>query len=181
MENVKSPVDLRVLFELASQDYALILREMQYFQLPGKVLVESFVPAASSPPDDYKFHCVNGEPLVCQVDHGRSVQSWSRLLRIPDFGPLDDGDGLEPPQTFRPPVPERIASMVAAARSLSAPFEFVRVDLYDGTDGVYFGELTFTPAAALGIAPSALGDHAVNPTHRIYSGIMMDAYRAGRP
>ncbi|GAA3268531.1 hypothetical protein GCM10020258_39990 [Sphingomonas yabuuchiae] len=31
------------------------------------------------------------------------------------------------------------------AEALSAPFPFVRVDLYDGDDGIYFGELTFTP------------------------------------
>ena len=71
--------------------------------------------------------------------------------------------------------------MVAAARALSAPFAFVRVDLYDGTDGVYFGELTFTPAAALGIAPSSAGDHQVGDTHRVYSRIMMDALVGPRP
>ena len=34
-------------------------------------------------------------------------------------------------------------------QSLAKPFEFVRVDLYDLPDGVYFSEFTFTPNATL--------------------------------
>ena len=37
----------------------------------------------------------------------------------------------------------------AIADRLSKPFDFVRVDLYLTPHGVRFGELTFTPAAAL--------------------------------
>ena len=37
-------------------------------------------------------------------------------------------------------------SMTAMAARLSAPFPFVRVDLYDVHGHPYFGELTFTPA-----------------------------------
>ena len=70
--------------------------------------------------------------------------------------------------------------MIDAARALSAPFDFVRVDLYDGADGIYFGELTFTPAAALGIAPAAAGVDRVNPTHRRYSDTLMQALDANR-
>jgi hypothetical protein len=36
-----------------------------------------------------------------------------------------------------------LAPMIAYAKLLSAPFPFVRIDLYNGTDGVYFGEYTF--------------------------------------
>lgn len=176
MRDLRSPADLRLLFELGSTDYATILREMQYWRLPRQVIVETLVPTAgAAPPDDYKFHCVNGVPLLCQVDHDRFGRTWNRIYTVPDFQPMDGADGLQPPPGFVPAAPDRWAAMVAAARALSAPFAFVRVDLYDGTDGVYFGELTFTPAAALGIAPSSAGDHQVGDTHRVYSRIMMDA------
>ena len=39
--------------------------------------------------------------------------------------------------------------MLAIAEKLSQPFPFVRVDLYNQNGRIYFGELTFTPAAAL--------------------------------
>lgn len=42
--------------------------------------------------------------------------------------------------------------MLSAAARLSQPFSFVRVDLYDVEGRVYFGELTFTPGAALDAA-----------------------------
>ena len=35
------------------------------------------------------------------------------------------------------------------AETLSADFDFVRVDLYDTGKQVYFGELTFTPNSSL--------------------------------
>ena len=35
--------------------------------------------------------------------------------------------------------------MVEIARTLSEDFEFVRVDLYEYKDQVYFSELTFSP------------------------------------
>ncbi|MET0268856.1 MAG: ATP-grasp fold amidoligase family protein [Sphingomonas sp.] len=178
LRDLAKPVDVYGLHQLASVDYATILREMQYHGLPRKIIVERMVPDGDVPLDDYKFHCIRGEPLVCQVDHDRFGAAWSRLLHAADFAPMDADDGLVPPDGFRLPAPDRLAAMLSAARALAAPFEFVRVDLYDGADGVYFGELTFTPAASLGIAPSSAGDHRENATHRRYSRIMMDALRA---
>ena len=37
--------------------------------------------------------------------------------------------------------------MLGFAMKLSEPFCYVRVDLYILSDGIYFGELTFTPGA----------------------------------
>ena len=47
-------------------------------------------------------------------------------------------------ETF--PMPPHFEEMKAIARKLSENFPFVRVDLYDIEDQVYFGELTFFPA-----------------------------------
>ncbi|UUL83806.1 ATP-grasp fold amidoligase family protein [Sphingomonas qomolangmaensis] len=176
-----APADIHVLHELAAIDYATIMREMQYWRLPRKVIVEALVRAAATTrPNDFKFHCIDGEPLLCQVDHSRFGDAWSRLYRVPSFEPMYPGDGLVPPDDYRLPDRDRLAALIAAARALAAPFDFVRVDLYDGIDGVYFGEATFTPAASLGIAPSAAGCHRVTATHREYSDTLMTAFRSGR-
>ncbi|UZK67824.1 ATP-grasp fold amidoligase family protein [Sphingomonas sp. M1-B02] len=176
LRDLKSARQLDSLFSLASMDYSSILREMQYAGMRKQIIVEMLVDAASEQsPDDYKFHCANGVPIVCQVDHSRFGRPWSRLLRIPDLEPFDPADGLTWPETYRRPTAERIAAMIEAASALSKPFQIVRVDLYDGRDGIFFGELTFSPAAALGIAPSAMGDHAINPTHLAYSTAMVSA------
>lgn len=180
LDQLKSPQQVADLFDLASIDYATVLREMQYHGLARQVIVESLVPTTGGrAPDDYKFHCVDGVPIVCQVDHDRFGEPFSRLLTIPDFAPFDAADGLAWPTSYQLPRPDRIAAMIEYARALSRPFRFVRVDLYDGSDGVFFGEWTFSPAASLGIAPAAAGDHAVNATHLAYSRAMMSALGLG--
>jgi hypothetical protein len=39
----------------------------------------------------------------------------------------------------------KVAEIMDMCKTLSKPFEYVRVDLYMGTDGIYFSEYTFTP------------------------------------
>ena len=178
LRNVSGPADLAELHALATTDYAAVMREMQYAGLPRRVIVEALIPTADGrPPDDFKFHCVNGEPLLCQIDHARFGTPWGRIFRLPDFAPMDPADGIAMPPGVARPDPERLAAMIDAARTLAAPFDYVRVDLYNGLDGIYFGELTFTPSASLGIAPSKHGSHRVSATHRLFSRILMDALR----
>lgn len=176
MRDVRSSADLHPLYLAASIDYSCVMREMQYWRLPRKIIVETMVRTSNAAsPDDYKFHCVNGQPLVYQVDHNRFGAPWSRLFRVPGSEPMHEGDGLRSPATFAKATPDRLATMMSAAQVLAAPFKHVRVDFYDGLDGVFFGEMTFTPAASLGIAPSSMGDHPDSPTHQVYSRIIMDA------
>ena len=178
LRSVTGPGDLEEIYALATRDYAQVLREMQYAGLPRRIIVETLVPTADGgSPDDFKFHCIRGEPLLCQVDHARFGAAWSRVLRLPDFTPLDPDDGMVPPDSLAMPTAARLAEMADAARAIAAPFEYVRVDLYAGLDGTYFGEVTFTPAASFGIAPSAAGCHRVSETHRQYSQVLMDALR----
>ena len=65
-----------------------------------------------------------------------------RLLRI-------NRDSQAAPEGFTLPKPAGLDEAFAIADRLSKPFDFVRVDLYLTPRGVRFGELTFTPAAAL--------------------------------
>ena len=181
LREVVGPDALADLHALASRDYSLVMREMQYAGLPRRVIVEALVPTADGePPDDFKFHCVHGKPLVCQIDHARFGHSWGRLFRLPDFAPMDPADGLVTPPGVMMPSPAQLAAMMDIAARLSEPFDYVRVDLYDGLDGITFGELTFTPAASLGIAPSKHGSHRETDTHRLFSRIVIEALRAGR-
>ena len=41
--------------------------------------------------------------------------------------------------------PENFGEMAALAEKLSAPFPFVRIDLYDVDGEIYFSEFTFVP------------------------------------
>ena len=64
-------------------------------------------------------------------------------------GFISSTDSQAAPEDFTLPKPAGLDEAFAIADRLSKPFDFVRVDLYLTPRGVRFGELTFTPAAAL--------------------------------
>jgi len=47
-------------------------------------------------------------------------------------------------------MPDNLTDMIKVAEELSKGFKFLRVDLYNVKDKIYFGELTFYPAAGMG-------------------------------
>lgn len=132
--------------QFSKRNFFHAARETQYSRLAKKLIVEENI-APQSGLNDYKFTCANGHILHGRMDIGRFTSRHQRaLFTVPGFEiiPVSYG-GLEIPTTIeRPP---HFAKMVEIASTLSRGFDFVRVDLYDNPDGVYFGELTFTPCA----------------------------------
>ena len=50
-----------------------------------------------------------------------------------------------------PAKPDNFAAMVEIARKLSSDVPFVRVDLYNISEQIYFSEFTFSPGAGYGV------------------------------
>lgn len=117
-------------------------REYQYFGVERRLVVEQFIDdGVPAGPLDYSFWCFHGEPHYLQMrNHTRDINCFVDM----DFVPQD----VYPPgaRSFTPTRPATFQQMKDIARKLSAPFEFVRVDLYDIHGHIYVGELTFTPA-----------------------------------
>ena len=138
--------DLRRFVQFSKRNFFHAARETQYRTLERKLIVEENI----APPgglNDYKFTCADGHILHGRLDVGRfSARHQRALFTVPGFEiiPVSYG-GLEIPSAIE--QPPHFADMVDIARRLSRGFDFVRVDLYDTPDGVYFGELTFTPCA----------------------------------
>lgn len=131
--------------------YFPLFREGQYHRLEKKVLVEQ---SLSDPvldrkaPDDFKFFCSHGHAFLCQINVDRYGDHRLANMSVPDF--IDSGIEYGTRRPDRPLTkPPRWAEMVAFAEQLSQPFDFVRIDLYDAPDDIYFGEFTFTPGAGL--------------------------------
>lgn len=100
---------------------------------------------------DYKFFCFNGYARFCQVIKDRntieSIDFFDRNWVHQDF------IGLNPVaihSTDLIPRPINYDLMINIADKLSADMTFVRVDLYEIKEEVYFGEMTFYPSAGLG-------------------------------
>jgi hypothetical protein len=158
----------RALFDASREDYFWRMRETQYAGLPRRIVIEEAVRRPDgSPPDDYKFMCVRGRPLLLQVDHDRfGPNPTRRLYRVGDFEPyhLDDATPAVPGWRLAPPA--LLAEMTALAGELSQPFDYVRIDLLLA-EAPYFGEFTFSQGASLGrYTPAPGSGGAVLPYNR---------------
>ena len=131
----------------------LYYSEMQYADIPKKIIAEKFIEAEDGlAPADYKIYCCNGEPLYVMVCVGREQNVKPKFYYFDIEGKLQrelTKDGLEAPADFTYAIPEGWNEMMEYARKLSAPFPFVRADFYLERGKVIFGELTFTPGAGL--------------------------------
>lgn len=117
-------------------------REYQYHRVERALLVEKYIhDGIPHGPLDYSFWCYHGVPHMVELRN--TTRDITNFLDT-RFEPLDVCTaGTRPFTPTRPAAWERMLEMAAA---LSAPFEFVRVDMYDIEGHVYVGELTFTPA-----------------------------------
>lgn len=137
------------------EDYWLSFAELQYRNIPKKILCEKYLGDSLV---DYKFYCFNGTPkyvLVC-VGRVNGIPSHVSENADPKFYffnrdwemcPLnrDSREALDVKITR----PENMEKMWETAERLCRPFPFVRVDLYNIGGKIVFGELTFTPSAGL--------------------------------
>ena len=147
----------REMFQFARQDYFLCQYEAQYLGLKPKILVEECLPSAVppgkdgleyQPPPDFRFYSTRGRVLFCQYDEGRFADHRQALFTVPDHQHIPISNIFLLPESL-PEKPTHWDRMLQIASDLSRPFDFVRVDLYDLPDGVYFSEFTFTPNATV--------------------------------
>ena len=122
-----------------------LMRETQYEGLERRIILEENI-SKSENINDYKFFCTRGHVLYCQVDVDRFTEHKRAICTIPDFEivPVRTRN-LKIPGSLERPV--EFAEMVRIASELSMDFDFVRIDLYDVEDGIFFGEYTFSPCA----------------------------------
>lgn len=125
-----------------SEDYAFKYDcELHYHNIERKILIEEYKENL----DDIKIFCFNGKPKFCQVDkhfqeHRMNFYdcNWNYLPKISNFAYPSNPQKLDK-------KPEQLNEMLELAKKFSKDFKFVRVDLYPRKDGIYLGELTFTP------------------------------------
>ncbi len=124
-----------------NEDYPRACIEPHYLKIPHRIMFEEMLPGDDGIVD-YKIHCFHGVPdyiLVCKRTNGLKcfvyTLDWEQLDVV--TGSERGAGSIEKPASFD--------RMIEISKSLSADFNFVRVDLYDVYGKVYFGELTFTP------------------------------------
>ena len=122
--------------------------EPHYRAIKPKVFAEELIDTGSNSfPTDYKFTCIKGEICDIFVAVEREVSTKYITLDL-EWNVLPYTKVEYMPKNI-PEKPNHLSDMVEVARKLSADFEFVRVDLYEYHDKVYFSELTFSPWGTL--------------------------------
>ena len=143
IENVKSELKKGL-----AQDYYLTGREWPYKNVPRKIIAEKYMTDTSDSSDftDYKFFCFNGYVDCVMVCLERSSgdtkfyffdRNWN-LKRL-------NTRGKNAPDGFTISKPSQMDKMFEIAAKLSKGLPFVRIDLYQSNDHIYFGEITFFP------------------------------------
>lgn len=114
-------------------------RELNYRALKPKVIVESLIFGGTNV-EDFKIFCFHGQPRLIQVDIDRHANHTRKFFDVnwneQDFSIIYPRSAAEFPR------PASLEKMLAAARILSAPFSFVRIDLYSDGVQVLVGEIT---------------------------------------
>ncbi len=128
--------------------------EWHFLPIEPKLYAEEYLGTADgSPPIDYKVMVFNGAARFVQVFFGRGdrlrrvtfdrawnvVPVWRSIER---YGPPD----VVEPESL-PARPAQLDAMLRAAEALAEDVPFVRVDFYERDEELYFGELTYFPAA----------------------------------
>lgn len=116
--------------------------EMQYENIKPKIIIEHLI-GEPSLVFDYKFMCFNGIPQYFWIDfdrymnHTRNIYDMNWILQ--EWNQRDYGN-------YKNNVckPSNFDEMVKIVTILCQGFSHVRVDLYNISGKIYFGEMTFT-------------------------------------
>ncbi|MBQ7043225.1 MAG: glycosyl transferase [Clostridia bacterium] len=130
-----------------SRDYSKKQREWPYKNVPRKIICEQYV--SDSIHDslvDYKFFCFDGCVKVVYV--ANSQQGELCIDFFDDhFNPLPIArlDHPNLPKDFCLSKPENFEKMKQIAAKLSRDMPHARIDLYNVSGKIYFGEVTVSP------------------------------------
>ncbi|MEI7661400.1 MAG: ATP-grasp fold amidoligase family protein [Bacteroidota bacterium] len=116
-------------------------REWQYKNIKPVILIEEFLTNINDTPiTDNKLFCFNGIPKFIQVDLDRFTNHRRQFYDL-DWN-LQEFTTMFTWEPRPVPKPKNLYEMIDIARKLSVGFKFLRVDLYNNGENLYFGELT---------------------------------------
>ena len=114
-----------------------------YKNIIPTIIIESFIEERGKVPIDYKFYCFSGKLEILTLHFGR-FEEHKTIAFNRNFEPHEFRYHHHHRQS-ECQRPQNFETMVHLAESLSAEFDFMRVDLYNIEGQIYFGEFTPYP------------------------------------
>lgn len=124
-------------------------REWVYKDLPKRIIIEKYLEDKSGDLIDYKFFCFYGTPAFLQCSCNRFSDDIVQNFYDLDWNLLPFGKSIPHNPNYKVDKPHTFNDMVKIVKDLCSPFQFVRVDLYEANNKIYFGELTFFPGGGI--------------------------------
>lgn len=132
----------RKLKKWMSEDYTYVYDcELHYHLIKRKIFIEEYKENL----DDIKIFCFNGVPKFCQVDRHFQEHRMNFYDLNWNYIPWISRAAYPSNPNIKDKKPEQLNEMIELAKKLSKDFKFVRIDLYPRKEGIFIGELTFTP------------------------------------
>ncbi|MFU8832213.1 MAG: ATP-grasp fold amidoligase family protein [Wenzhouxiangella sp.] len=133
------------------RDLSFALAEWHYRWIPPLLYIEEYLEPrpGSTSLTDYKFFVFHGKARFLRIIDDRlgGKRSFGLDMRLQ---PIRIGNHVTAPLPGDMPRPRKLDEMIEVAERISLPdLAFQRVDLYEVSGRVVFGEMTFTPAAGL--------------------------------
>ncbi len=128
------------------ENFAWNSLELQYTNIPRKIIAEEYIENSEQNLNDYKIFCFDGKPkyIMYVTDRMESIKSaffdldWNLMPFVFNF----------PQYTGEVEKPAQLEKMIELAGILAEGFPHVRVDFYLLNDGsIKFGEMTFTTSS----------------------------------
>lgn len=130
------------------------LREWAYKPIPRRVFVEApWVDRTADELQDYRFYVFAGQVKAANLGSPTLRQRSQVAAWYADGRPWVLTQGRE--LLVERPLPSNWDALKQTAETLSAGLDFVRVDLYDTTEGIVLGEMTLYPEAGGPDTPTA--------------------------
>lgn len=130
--------------------------ELHYLHIKPCIIAEEMLPndsGFSSSIVDYKLYCISGKPYCCAVFYDRDPVTHHTNSTFYDMQWKRHDEwrsGCIQTPSKNIPRPKTFDRMIQACHDLTIEFPFVRLDFYEASGKLYFGEFTFTPAALTG-------------------------------
>lgn len=118
--------------------------EKHYKNIETKIFVEEYL---GDNINDYKFFCLKGKIIFLQVN--KYDEKCKNIYDV-NFNLLPIIYKYKN-CSFKIEKPKNLDKMIKIVEKLSKKFEFVRVDLYNVKNKIYFGEFTFIPHGGGGV------------------------------
>ena len=130
------------------REYYWAHREWPYKNIKPRIICDKFmVDESGTALKDYKFMCFNGEPKIVQVMSERRDGHYLLNHFDLEWNEIDIPRKSIKRNPQAPVKPRNIDKMIEISKILSWDMPFVRIDLYETEEGIYFGEITFFPVS----------------------------------